>query len=157
MNDFKKNDYLNFLLSGIYREISKYELNDSQSEIIKNLFYKLSHSDNLIRDLYILTHVKEFSNIGKYLIFVLKKTDDKIINFDNLLQNIESDKGYIQRELLNYLSNPEIKKNPEAESYEAELKSKRVYEKEEKDFDEEQLNEKIFVHTGTEETEEDEE
>lgn len=109
MNDFKKNEYLKFLFHRAKSDLAGYELESSQRELINNLFGRLSASENLLKDLFILSQIKELHNIGKYLIFILKKIEDEVINFDNFKQNLSSDSEFIEKELLNYFSNPEIK------------------------------------------------
>jgi len=90
-------------------DLSRFNLSDQEFLLINRLFDKLTKSENLLTDLYILSHIKEFRNIGKYFIFVLKKTEDSIINFENLSQNLNSDSEFIQNELLQYFSNPKLK------------------------------------------------
>ena len=51
---------------------------------------------------------KKLHNISKYLIFILKKIEDEVINFDNFKQNLSSDSEFIEKELLNYFSNPRL-------------------------------------------------
>ena len=109
MNEFKKNEYLKFLFHRAKSDLAGYELESSQRELINNLFGRLSASENLLKDLFILSQIKELHNIGKYLIFILKKIEDEVINFDNFKQNLSSDSEFIEKELLNYFSNPEIK------------------------------------------------
>lgn len=125
MNDYRKAEYLKFLFRKSKSDLTKYEISKSDRELINNLFIKLSRSDNLLKDLYILSHIRELSRIGNYFIFILKKIEDNVINFDNFMQNINTDSTFIEKELLNYLSNPD-------------LKNRRDYEvTEEADFEEE--------------------
>ncbi|MBS1552077.1 MAG: hypothetical protein JST15_08430 [Bacteroidetes bacterium] len=109
MNEFKKTEYLKFLFLRAISDLNGYELRNSQKELINNLFGRLSTSENLLKDLFILSQIKDLHNIGKYLIFIVKKIEDEVINFDNFTQNLKSDSEYIETELLNYFSNPKIK------------------------------------------------
>ncbi len=109
MNEFKKTEYLKFLFLRAKSDLNGYELRSSQKELINNLFGRLSTSENLLKDLFILSQIKDLHNIGKYLIFIVKKIEDEVINFDNFIQNLNSDSEYIETELLNYFSNPKIK------------------------------------------------
>lgn len=112
MNDKKKHSYINFLMQTICREILRYDISESQKKFLKEFTTKLTASDDLLRDLYLLAHVKNFKNIGRYLIFVTKKLEENVINFDNLLFNAEKDKAYLKNELLINFSNPELKNIP---------------------------------------------
>lgn len=109
MNDYRKAEYLKFLFRKSKSDLTKYEISKSDRELINNLFVKLSRSENLLKDLYILSHIRELSRIGNYFIFILKKIEDNVINFDNFMQNINTDSTFIEKELLNYLSNPDLK------------------------------------------------
>ncbi len=109
MNEFKKNEYLKFLFLRAKSDMTVYELGSSQKELINNLFGRLSTSENLLKDLFILSQIKDLHNIGKYLIFIVKKIEDEVITFDNFAQNLNSDSEYIEKELLNYFSNPKVK------------------------------------------------
>ena len=106
MNEFKKNEYLKFLFLRAKSDMTMYELGSSQKELINNLFGRLSTSENLLKDLFILSQIKDLHNIGKYLIFIVKKIEDEVITFDNFTQNLNSDSEYLEKELLSYFSNP---------------------------------------------------
>jgi len=113
MNEIKKTDYLKFIFHKAKIDLTRYNISNSDKELIDKLFGKLICSDNLLRDLFILSHVKELKSIGKYFIFILKKIEDNVINFENLSQNIDTDTEYLGSELLNYLSNPKLRKSLE--------------------------------------------
>jgi len=113
MNEIKKTDYLKFVFHKAKIDLTRYNISNSDKELIDKLFGKLICSDNLLRDLFILSHVKELKSIGKYFIFILKKIEDNVINFENLSQNIDTDTEYLGSELLNYLSNPKLRKGLE--------------------------------------------
>lgn len=110
MNEFKKYEYFRFLFRRANKDLLQYEISYTDIELINNLFTKLTTSENLLKDLYILSHVKEMKNISKYFIFILKKIEDNVINFENFTQNLSSDSSFIEKELLNYFSNPGLKK-----------------------------------------------
>lgn len=129
MNEFKKYDYFRFLFRRANKDLLQYDISYSDLELINNLFTKLSTSENLLKDLYILSHVKEMKNISKYFIFILKKIEDNVINFENFTQNLSSDSIFIERELLNYFSNPELKKQTIERNYEEETEKDDNFEK----------------------------
>lgn len=160
MSNIKKYDYLNFLLQTTYRDLIRYDITDSQRKIIRGFVGKLTSSDDILRDLYLLTHVKNFKNIGRYLIFVLKKIEENVINFDNLLFNAEKDKTYLRNELLENFSNPSLKQKPEYDPFE-EFTEEEVFvnkpeETDELHKDEEEIPEETEEHDITEEDEHEE-
>ncbi|MCY7363499.1 MAG: hypothetical protein LH629_15735, partial [Ignavibacteria bacterium] len=109
MSDLKKTEYFRFLFRKTLNNLTRYELSHSDKKLINNLFNRLSGSENILKDLFILSHVKELNNMGRYFIFILKKIEDNVINFDNFTQNIETDSYFIEEEILQYFSNPEIR------------------------------------------------
>ncbi len=109
MNGLKNTDYLRFLFHRAKTDLTRYELSNSNRELINNLFNRLSYSENLLKDLYILSQIRELHNIGRYFIFILKKIEDNVINFDNFSSNIDTDSRFIEKELLSFFSNPVIK------------------------------------------------
>lgn len=126
MKEKIKTDYLKYLFAKTLSDLSRFNVSSKDADFLKKLFARLSHSDNPLVELYILCNIREFRNIGKYLIFVYKKIEEDTINFDNLSQNINSDAEYIENELLNYLSNPglsvkfkHIVEQPETESFQS--------------------------------------
>ncbi|MDQ3020618.1 MAG: hypothetical protein M3R36_08620 [Bacteroidota bacterium] len=108
MNEKIKTDYLKFIFHKTNVDLTRYNITSSDMELVNKLFGRIISSDNLLRDLYILSQIKELRNIGKYFIFILKKIEDKVINYDNLSQNLHADVEFIENEILNYLSNPKL-------------------------------------------------
>lgn len=104
-----KKDYLNYLFFRTKKNLTRYQISAEDSELIKNIFRKIINSENPHASLFILYNIKEFKNLSKYMIFILKKLEDDVINFENLLFNLENDSEFIQNEILSYLSNPERK------------------------------------------------
>jgi len=106
-------DYLRFLFYKTQLNLTRYHISQQDTELIRKIFEKFNNTENLPAELYIFFNIKEFRNLSKYFIFILKKIEDNLINFDNLLQNIHSDSEYIEKEILNYLSNPSRKSVPD--------------------------------------------
>ncbi|MBK8549645.1 MAG: hypothetical protein IPL53_00770 [Ignavibacteria bacterium] len=106
MKENLKRDYLKYLFHKTQTNLTRYRISNTDSELIRNIFSKLSHSEKLTAELYILFNIKEFKNLSKYFIYIYKKIEDDVINFDNLLQNLHADSEYIENEILIYLSNP---------------------------------------------------
>jgi len=106
-------DYLRYLLYKTQLNLTRYHISQQDTELIRKIFEKFNHTENLPAELYIFFNIKEFRNLSKYFIFILKKIEDNLINFDNLLQNLHSDSEYLEKEILNYLSNPSRKSVPD--------------------------------------------
>lgn len=109
MKEKLKKDYLNYLFFRTKKNLTRYHISADDSDLIKNIFKKLINSENPHASLFILYNIKEFKNLSKYMIFILKKLEDDVINFENLLFNLENDTEFLQNEILSYLSNPERK------------------------------------------------
>ena len=62
MNGLKNTDYLRFLFHRAKTDLTRYELSNSNRELINNLFNRLSYSENLLK---IFTY---FHKSGNYTI-----------------------------------------------------------------------------------------
>ena len=113
MKDNLNKDYLRYLFYKTQLNLTRYHISQQDAELIRKIFEKFNNTENLPAELYIFFNIKEFRNLSKYFIFILKKIEDNLINFDNLLQNIHSDSEYLEKEILNYLSNPSRKSFPD--------------------------------------------
>ena len=112
MKENIKKDYLKYLFHRTQKSLNRYQISNPDSELIKNIFDRLSVSENLPLELYILFNIKEFKKLSKYFIFIIKKIEDNLITFDNLKQNLQNDSEFIENEILAYLSNP-VRKDTE--------------------------------------------
>jgi hypothetical protein len=131
MQSRKKSDYLKFLLLKVQQEISLYEIREPQVTLLENIFGKISSSPDPLKDAFILSRVKGFEKIGRYLVYIIKKLDEGIIKYENLSQNLNSDTKFFETELLKYFSNPDHKVLSEDNEEPDEADS---YKKEDHDF-----------------------
>ena len=99
-------DYLRYLFHRTQLNLTRYHISEQDSELIRKIFEKFNHTENLTAVLYIFFNIKEFRNLSKYFIYIIKKIEDNVINFGNLLQNLHTDSECLEKEILNYLSNP---------------------------------------------------
>lgn len=113
MKENLNKDYLRYLFYKTQLNLTRYHISQQDTELIRKIFEIFNHTENLPAELYIFFNIKEFRNLSKYFIFILKKIEDNLINFDNLLQNLHSDSEYLEKEFLNYLSNPSRKSIPD--------------------------------------------
>lgn len=96
----RSKEYFKFVVSKIENELKIYP---NSSELIKCIYLLgvLKSSDNPLKDIYIISRIKDMKDLGNYLLFILKKTEAGEIKFDNLLENITLDKEFILNELHN--------------------------------------------------------
>jgi len=104
MQENLKKDYLTFIFKRTVNNLWRQNVRHEHITTIRKISERLLRSDNLMKDLYILHHIKEFGNTGKYLIYILKKLEDDVITFDNLTQNANDDAEYLGKELIKYFS-----------------------------------------------------
>ena len=92
--------YLKYLILLIEKELSSHPGYEDK-KMLFDFLSRLKNSTNLLRDIYFISGIKNLELLSAYLIFVLKKAEEKQITFDNLLENIEEDKVFIKREVIN--------------------------------------------------------
>ncbi|MEP7145664.1 MAG: hypothetical protein ABI792_01505 [bacterium] len=129
MRENIKRDYLKYLFHKTLTDLSRFNISNQDSEFINKLFDKLCYSEDVLIELYMLNNIKNLRNIGNYLIFIYKKMEDNVINFDNLSQNLNTDAEFIQNEILNYLSNPKLigKEETDPDEDKIETREKTLY------------------------------
>ena len=94
-------EYFKFVISKVENDFNIYE---GSKELSKALYIlkTLKNSDNLLKDIYLISRIKNLKNFGNYLLFIYKKADSGEIKFDNLLDNLSTDRESIEDELINY-------------------------------------------------------
>lgn len=104
----KHETYLKYLISVIEKDLSSHTVYADRKDLF-NFLEKLKNSGNILKDIYILSRIKNLENLSAYLLFILKKSSEKQINFDNLLENIEEDQEFLKTEFINqFLKTPFI-------------------------------------------------
>ncbi len=104
MQENLKKDYLTFIFKRTVNDLWRQNVRQEHISAIRKITERLLSSENLLRDLYILNHIKGFGNTGKYLIYILKKLEDDVITFDNLTQNANDDTEFLGKEFMKYIS-----------------------------------------------------
>lgn len=96
----KSKEYFKFVVSKIEKDLRIY---NTSAELLKCMYLlgALKKSVNPIKDIYVISRIKNFKILGNYLLFILKKTEAGEVKFDNLIENLTSDKEFILKELLN--------------------------------------------------------
>lgn len=92
--------YIKFLISKIAKEIKRTKSGIDISQV-ENLVLYLNSSKNIIKNLYILLHVRKYESIALYLLFIVKKIKSHGLNLDNFHQNLLSDKKHLMQEIKN--------------------------------------------------------
>lgn len=106
--------YLKYLITNLKKEY-KNNPSGNTNKIAVNLLNRLKNSNNLLRDIYIISKIKNLEILSAYLLFILKKTSEKQITFDNLIENIEEDRKFLKRELMNRFSDTSYEETDEAD------------------------------------------
>jgi hypothetical protein len=94
-------EYISLLLSKVEEDLAK-NRNKKNLEKPNNLLEKLKNSDYILRDLYLISKVDGLKPLSSYLLFILKKIETGEINFDNMVQYLQTDKKFIEKEIINY-------------------------------------------------------
>lgn len=102
----QKSDYLNLLMNRVRSGISVYAPDQSRKATVEKLFSRVATAGDSTKLFYLLSHTKEFGRLGKYLLYVSKKLDDRHVTFSNIGRNLSSDEEFLKKELLKFLGNP---------------------------------------------------
>jgi|GEM_PF-2527970 hypothetical protein len=92
-------EYFRFVISGIETETVSFR-GDSEFDRKIRLIRQLKTSSNLLKDIFLISKVKKSELLATYLLFILKKIEENQITFENLIENYESDKEFIKKELV---------------------------------------------------------
>ncbi len=100
-----KKNYLIYLLNELENDLLSYADNQKFKELYKllSVLKKISEKgsyDELIKYTYVLLKTKQFEGLGSYLLFVIKKAEEEVINFENFNDNLTLDKGYLKNYFL---------------------------------------------------------
>jgi len=103
----KETKYIKYLIKLIELDFCHLKKSERKNSII-NILNKIKYSENLLKEIFLISKIKKFRNLSAYLLFILKKSSEEKINFDNLIENINTDKTYLKNELLKEISEDEI-------------------------------------------------
>lgn len=146
----KNKEYLNIVFNKLYLVLKSYDLAVKDLHLINDTLKFILNSDNILRDLFVLSAVNKFSAFVNYILFILKKIEEEKINYGNLSYNIDSDTKFLEKEIINYFS-VEPKKFTEREIKKTEtIKPVTKITQEEDEFVDETIAE--FYDSSDEET-----
>ncbi len=98
-----KKDYFSQVFNVTKRKLYKQSIKAEDIEKFSGVFNVMLGSDDLFSQLYLLMQVKKLESFGKYLLYVSKKIDDKVINTGNVYGNLDADSDQLEKEILAYL------------------------------------------------------
>ncbi|MBX7043254.1 MAG: hypothetical protein K1X85_10145 [Ignavibacteria bacterium] len=105
----QKSDYINLLMNRVRSGLTAYVPDRNRKEAVERLFSRVASARDSNKLFYLLSHTREFGRLGKYLLYVSKKLDDKHVTFSNIGRNLSSDEEFLKKELLKFLDNPPTK------------------------------------------------
>ncbi|MBE2255830.1 MAG: hypothetical protein IAE65_06480 [Ignavibacteria bacterium] len=104
--------YIKFILTKLRDDLylNGFEIKNTEAEKIIKF---LEESDDILRDIFLLTGFKKYIPLCSYLIFVYKKLEDKDISYNNLTVNIDRDTEYLKKIIISSLKiqNPNSSSN----------------------------------------------
>lgn len=130
IKETKNIEYVSLLLSRVKSDLFK----NSETEIlheVNSFIDKLRESENILKNVYLISRVEGLEPLGSYLLYVFKKVESGRVNFNNLTQNLLTDKTFIEKELKNYFGLYKEVVKPVEEKI-TEKKDEKTIQKEEK-------------------------
>ena len=97
----KNIEYVSLLLSRVKNDLHKNRETETLPDV-NNFIDKLRESENLLKDIYLISCVEGLKPLGSYLLYVFKKVESGRVSFDNLTQNLQLDKAFIEKEVMKY-------------------------------------------------------
>ncbi len=99
-------NYAKYVFGKIEREFYNHSYPVDLAKTVR-FINAIMNSQNLLRDIYIITKIKKLSPLGNYMLFMMKKAETGQINFENLIPNMEKDKEFILRILTEFFMTKE--------------------------------------------------
>jgi len=100
----KNKEYLNIVFNKLYLLLKSYDLAAKDLNLVNSTFKFILNSDNILRDLFVLSSVNKLDAFVNYVLFILKKVEEEKINYNNLSYNIDADSKFLEKEIINYFS-----------------------------------------------------
>ena len=122
-------DYIKFVVSKVESELIGFSNSREYIKVI-TVLHALKVSDNILRDIYILSGIKKLRQLSSYLIFIIKKVESGGINIDNFIENYTADKSFIRSYFQTYYDLEQI---TEEKFISEEIDTKFVFDDEETD------------------------
>jgi hypothetical protein len=128
----KNKEYLNIVFNKLYLLLKSYDLAAKDLHLVNNTLKFILNSDNILRDLFVLSSVNKLDAFVNYVLFILKKVEEEKINYNNLSYNIDTDSKFLEKEIINYFSvEPKKIEEKEIKKFETKPAVKEVIEENE--------------------------
>ncbi len=124
----KNIDYIKFVVSKVEAEFVGCSNSREYVKVI-TVLHSLKITDNILRDVYILSGIKKLRQLSAYLIFMIKKIEAGSINIDNFMENYSTDKNFLASYFQTYYDLEQI--TPD-EFVTEEIDTKFIFEEENK-------------------------
>lgn len=90
----KNLNYIKFVVSKVESEFLGFSNSREYVKVI-TVLHSLKMTDNILRDIFVLSGIKKLRQLSAYLIFMIKKIESGSINIDNFMENYSTDKSFI--------------------------------------------------------------
>ena len=100
----KNKEYLNIVFGRISPLLKAYNLTGKDLHLVNDTFRFILNSDNILRDLFVLSSAHKLTSFVNYILFILKKIEEDKINYSNLSYNVETDTKFLEKEIKRYFS-----------------------------------------------------
>lgn len=96
----KNPEYIKYIAIQLESEFGRVLSKNKYSPVF-GILKIIKNSNNLFRDIFILSRNKNLEIITSYLLFIIKKLEEGEITFENLAENLEADSKFLKSELVN--------------------------------------------------------
>ncbi len=96
----KNSEYLKYIAIQLESEFGRVLSKNKYSPVF-GILKIIKNSNNLFRDIFILSRNKNLEIITSYLLFIIKKLEEGEITFENLAENLEADSDFLKTEFVN--------------------------------------------------------
>jgi len=100
----KNKEYLNIVFGRISPQLKSYNLSGKELHLVNDTFKFILNSDNILRDLFVLSSAHKLNSFVNYILFILKKIEEDKINYSNLSYNVDTDTKFLEKEITRYFS-----------------------------------------------------
>jgi hypothetical protein len=127
----RNHKYIKFILEKLKSSLYSSGFDITGNAANKALGFLIS-SDDVLRDIFILSRYKQCGSLCSYLLFVYKKLDENSLKYENLPINIEYDVEYLKRIVIGNFklskTNGEVEENQETQIFSAEADQQPQWE-----------------------------
>lgn len=96
----KNSEYLKYIAIQLESDFGRVLPRKKYSSVF-GILQIIKNSNNLFRDIFVLSKNKNLEIITSYLLFIIKKLEEDEITFENLAENLETDSEFLKTELVN--------------------------------------------------------